>query len=158
MMACGRGFDSPQLHQSLNPDSSELGVFFVCSRVPPRVRAGSCGNLRTSPSLPPSRFFAHFSLSGPFLSVPSDSDEGRSPQDGRPRPNKIKGLRVDESTGFFSTLVGDGVEYRADVRSRQNIMKPTNSPEAVLSGPEGDEFGTVAVGATHRGVFLGPSG
>ena len=90
--------------------------------------------------------------------MPSDSAKGRSPQAGRLRANKINGLRVDESTGFFSALVGDGVEYRADVRSRQNIMKPTNSPEAVLSGPEGGEFGTVAVGAAHRDVFLGQSG
>jgi hypothetical protein len=62
---------------------------------------------------------------------------------------------VDESTGFFSALGGGGVEHRPDVRSRQNIMKPTNSPEAVLGGPEGGEFGTVAIEAGHRDVFLG---
>ena len=67
-MACGRGFDSPRFHQSRSPNHSRLGLFFVQSRQKPRVVAGSCGRLRTSPAATLAPSWAGFALSGAVLS------------------------------------------------------------------------------------------
>lgn len=62
-------------HQYLNPNSSELGFFFVCTRQFPRVVAGSCGILWTSPSQTEGRFRPTFPPYRPFLSERAQAEK-----------------------------------------------------------------------------------
>ena len=69
---CGRGFNSPRLHQYRCPTAFAVGHFFVS----PRVCKGSCGSLRTSTFQPGPRKTPVFTLSGPFFSPGSPSRSG----------------------------------------------------------------------------------
>lgn len=66
-----RRFNSPHDHQYSNPNCSQLGFFLARSRRFPRVCAGSCGNLRTSPVGRMAHSWAPFALSWPFFSPAS---------------------------------------------------------------------------------------
>lgn len=78
MQDCGRVVvPSGKLHhQYQNPNSSELGFFLGRSCVLPRVVAGYCGKLWTSPAASSGLFCARFSLFRPFLSAPLMPENG----------------------------------------------------------------------------------